>query len=190
LRWHRKEKKEEGPFKANRILDTKELKVDQVFTGDGEKPVAVFVHTIRMQRQKLEVKGTFGLAGGEIERKQGKERTILGFYHPANISENAVKERNKEIVAAAIKNDNEIPNDILLKEIGNTNLTLPASSSAFLELTPKGSAAVNGSITLSGSSEGLRQSLAWIAGGSRCRECGSPIPSGSEYCKLHEKSKQ
>jgi len=41
-------KKDEGPFKANRILDTSEVKVDQIFTKEDENLLLSFIASLRM----------------------------------------------------------------------------------------------------------------------------------------------
>ena len=52
-RFFKRKKKDEGPFKANRILNTQEIKVDQVFTKTDEKPVALFTTITEDEARKI-----------------------------------------------------------------------------------------------------------------------------------------
>lgn len=177
MRWLGKKNKEEGPFKANRILNTKELKIDQVFTRDGEKPVALFTHAKEREGQKIDAKGFVGPVGGQVGYATSKEGVTRGFYFADNISETELKESRKGILAAANKTGNAIPKDVVFEKIEKEN-SIPITKSTLLTATSSGSVGISGSFVVSGSARDLWKPL------KICSYCGKRVENeaGSEYC--------
>jgi hypothetical protein len=167
LRSLRKKHKEEGPFKANRILNTKELKIDQVFTREGEKPVALFTHANEREAQKIEAKGFAGPVGGQVAFASGKEGVTRGYYFSDNISEREIKEKRDEILTAANTMGSAIPKDVTFTRVGKGE-SVPMTSSTVLTATRSGSVGISGGFLVSGEPQDLMKS--WKT----CSHCGCP----------------
>lgn len=149
MRWSRKKTKAEGPFKANRILDTEELKIDQVFTKEGEKPVALFTHTREKEAQKIGAKGFVGPIGGQVDYASGKQGVTQGYYFANNISERGFREGHDEIVKAGKTTGSAIPNDVPFTKV-EKGKSIPITPSTFLTSAPTGSIAISGDFVVSG----------------------------------------
>lgn len=172
MRWHLRKKKDEGPFKANRILDTPELKVDQVFTRDGEKPVALFTHATEKATKEVDVSGYAGPVGGKAGYKATKEGEMRAFYLADNISQAEAEKNKRELVTAAKTAGSLVPYDIPMEK-AITGSAIQLTPRKVLEVGQKGSAQISGSFVVSGSRVDLP----------RCTHCGElALDSKAEYC--------
>jgi hypothetical protein len=140
-----------GPFEANRILDTHQSKIDQVFTREDEKPVALFIHTTEDEAKKIGAEGYIGPtnvgAKGEYEKSQ--KWVTKAIYFPENIP-GAISIHSGEIFSAVSDGPGTlIPRNITITEVKNET-TIPISGSAFLRTNYRGETQISGYLALSG----------------------------------------
>lgn len=155
--WGRKKKKK-GPFDANRILDTEQVKVDQVFTKDG-KPVALFASVTEDQSRKIGAEGYVG--GTDVGVKGGikgsyesdrKWRTYPLFWTnniPGAIPLDRAYPQIKEAVRAGP--GTLLPDSVPFHDVAHVN-SVPISDSAHIQVNEDGQTMISGDFTISGSS--------------------------------------
>lgn len=148
-----RKKKSEGPLKASRILDTPEVKVDQVFTKDEEKPVALFLTTTEDEAKRIGAKGYAGPTrlGAEGEYERGKTWVTRAIYWPNNIPGAQFDENiSGQIISAMKTAGTVVPSNIQFEKVENEK-TIPVSGSAYLKTNYSGYAQLNGSFTVNAS---------------------------------------
>lgn len=143
----RRKKKEHGPFRANRILDTSEVKIDQVYTKD-EKPVALFVTITEDEAKKIGAEGYLGPTnfGARGKYEQGKTWVTRAFYFMPNaqFSEALGKQiRNSVAVGGTV-----VPNNIQFQK-PEPEKKYPISESASLRVVDNMHVLMDGKIALS-----------------------------------------
>jgi len=149
LRWGKK--KDVGPFKANRILDTREVKVDQVFTKDEEKPVALFISNTEDEAKRIGAEGYAGPTefGAKGEYERGKTWVTRAIYWPNNIPGAQFNENiSEQIIRAVITGGTLVPSNIQFEKV-EVEKTIPISGSAILKTNYSGYAELSGSFTVS-----------------------------------------
>ena len=145
--WRNKKK---GPFRANRILDTDQLKVDQVFTEDG-KPVALFTSVKEDQSKKFSAEGY--IEGTVIAPKGGakglyesdtKWKTYPLFW-ASNIPDAVPLDRAYPEIREEVQNKlgTALPESIPFHNITHMN-TVSISDSAQLEVDENGRTKISG----------------------------------------------
>jgi len=145
-------RKKAGPFEANRILDTNQSKVDQVFTKGDEKPVALLITTTEDEARKIGAEAYTGPtdigAKGEYERNQ--KWVTRGFYWTENISGSQILLTIGQIIDAVKSGSGTIiPSNIRFEEMPKET-TIPISGSATL-MVSEGYAELKGTFIVSGS---------------------------------------
>jgi hypothetical protein len=145
-------RKKAGPFEANRILDTNQSKVDQVFTKGDEKPVALLITTTEDEARKIGAAAYTGPtdigAKGEYEKSQ--KWVTRGFYWPENISGSQIMVKTGQIIDAVKSGSGTIiPKNIRFEEMPK-GASIPISGSATL-MVSEGHAELKGIFIVSGS---------------------------------------
>lgn len=146
----KRKRKDEGPFKANRILDTPEVKVDQVFTTD-EKPVALFITNTEDEARKIGAEAYFGPtkfgAGGEYERD--KVWVTRAIYFPKNIPGAKFDEEiGREIRDSVTRAGTIVPENIRFEKV-ESEKAYPISGAAFLKTGYDGYTELSGRLPVS-----------------------------------------
>ena len=146
-------RKKAGPFEANRILDTPQSKVDQVFIKDDEKPVVLLIHTTEDEAKKIGVEAYAGPTNmgtkGEYEKSQ--KLVTRGLYWPENISGSQVMISAGNIAEAVRSGYGTIiPETIHFEEIPIETI-IPISGSATLVTYRAGYTELKGVFIISGS---------------------------------------
>jgi hypothetical protein len=140
-------RKKTGPFEANRILDTNESKIDQVFTKGDEKPVALFVHVTEDEAKKIGVEGYVGPTniGGKGDYERNQKWVTRAIYWPNNIPGAQFIANMSTQIIDAVKTGygTIIPGSVQFKEIQKETI-IPISGSSTL-VTDK-----NGQVELKG----------------------------------------
>ncbi len=179
----KRKKENEGPFKANRILDTPEVKVDQVFTEEG-KAVALFATIAEDEAKKIVAEGYIGPTqmgvGGKYERD--KKWATKSFYFYKNIPD-AYDDANmhRQIIESLKTEGIIVPNNMQFEKVENVS-TIPISDTASLEANYDGSAKLRGSINVSTPSAVSAQIM------KRCPYCNSEIEVTSNICPVCKSS--
>lgn len=169
--WKKRQETLEGPFKANRILDTEELKIDQVFTQDG-KPVALFTHATNSSTKQIDVSGYAGPIGGKVGYSTNKESETRAFYLAENVSEELIEPKKGEIIDVGSRaSGSQIPCDIKLEGV-SAGSSIPIIPGKIITGGQNGSIAVSGEI-ISGSPADF----------SYCTYCGKFADGDEKYCK-------
>jgi hypothetical protein len=146
----KKKKETEGPFKADRILDTPEVKIDQVYTNDG-KPVALFSTISEEEARKIGAEGYVGSTkiGGRGQYESGRRWVTYPIYFPDNILGSTLTENTSRQITDSLKIIGTfVPDGIILEKV-ETQTTFPISGTASLKAKSNGSTELNGSINIS-----------------------------------------
>jgi len=151
--WDRKKQKK-GPFDANRILDTDQVKIDQVFTHDG-KPIALFTSVSEDQSRKMGAEGyiegtTFSPKGGvkgtyESERKW---KTYPLFWKH-NIPEAVPLDRAYPEIRDAVKTGSGtlLPESVPFHDVAHVN-SVQISDNAQIKVEEGGQTTLSGDVAI------------------------------------------
>ncbi|TRZ53381.1 MAG: hypothetical protein D4S01_01440 [Dehalococcoidia bacterium] len=146
----RKKKNKHGPFRANRILDTSEVKIDQVYTKD-ENPVALFVTITEDEAKKIGAEGYFGPTkfGAEGKYERGKTWVTRAIYFPAGIPDTQFTEDlGKQMSGSVAVGGTVVPTSIQFEK-AELEKTYPISDSASLRVVDDMHVMIDGKIVLS-----------------------------------------
>lgn len=174
----RKKKKEIGPFRANRILNTSEVKVDQVYTKD-EDPVALFITITEDDAKKIGAEGYVGPTKVGAKGKYEREKTWVtrAIYFPLSIPDaQFTKELGKKIRNSVAVGGTVVPTDIQFEK-AEREKTYPISSSASLRVMDDMHAEIDGKLVLAPPSQPIYTRK-------NCPSCGSEISLVSGYCPV------
>lgn len=147
----KRKKKDEGPFKANRILDTSEVKVDQVFTRIEEKSVALFITNTEDEARRIGAEGYFGPTkfGGKGEYERGKIWITRAIYFPDNIPGAQFNEEiGREMRDSLIREGTVVPADIQFEKVESEKI-YPISGAAVLKTDYTGYTELSGRLPVS-----------------------------------------
>lgn len=173
----KRKKKGEGPFKANRILDTSEVKVDQVFTTHDGKPVAIFITNTEEEARRIGAEGYVGPtrfgAGGEYDRD--KRWVTRAIYFPKNLpGARFDKEISNEMRDSVTRAGTMVPEDIPFEKVEGEK-TYPISGAAVLQTGSNGyHATINGKVVLTPPGSFPIMKL--------CPSCGNEIHAAYMQC--------
>nr|QNO58089.1 hypothetical protein OJKMNAAM_00011 [Methanosarcinales archaeon ANME-1 ERB7] len=176
-------KENEGPFRANRILDTPEVKVDQVFTKE-EKPVALFATIAEDEAKKIGAEGYFGPTQMGVEGKYERDKKWVtkSLYFYKNIPDAYDDENLHRQIRESLRTEGTIvPSNMQFEKVENIS-TILLSGTASLEANYDGSAKLNGSLNVSTPSAVSAQIM------KRCPYCNSEIEVTSNICPVCKSS--
>ena len=145
----KKKEKDEGPFKADRFLDTPQLKLDQAYWRKDEKPVAIFQHTLEAEANKIGAKGYVGtVIGVDGEYEMRKRYVTRAIYFPQNLPNAQLDENTKEQILDSVRNLGAlVPENIQFEKIEDEK-TISISNSIKLKTNQTGYANLSGSFTV------------------------------------------
>lgn len=173
-------KKDEGPFKANRILDTSEAKIDQVYTRGEEKPVALLTHTTEEEAKKIGAESYVGPTkfGGEGKYETNKTWYTRAWYFPDNIPGAKFDSKTSDQIIKSVEVEGTfVPRNINFEKVEGEK-TFPISGSSVLTTNQSGFSAMSGSFVVSapfGSPRHLR--IMHL-----CPKCQAEIDVTSRFC--------
>lgn len=137
------------PFKAERILDTRESKVDSIYTEDG-KPFALLIHIAEENAKKLglDVEANVGpttIGGGAHGEYEGEAKYVTkAFYWPENVPPG----RQFSIIPRQVRNvmihgGTILPQALQYEKVEDEK-NIPLSNNATITLNKKGTATFSG----------------------------------------------
>jgi hypothetical protein len=144
-------KKEEGPFKAKRILDTLETKADSIFTSDG-KPFMLLIHLSEDNARKIGLGANIAptlFMGAHGEYETEAKYNTLGFYWPQNVPGGQFNQNiSGQVIDLMAKAGTILPKAVPFKQIEEEQ-TIPISREGTIKLDKDGYATFSGSFTIS-----------------------------------------
>jgi hypothetical protein len=148
----KRKKENKGPFEANRILDTPQAKIDQVFTRKEEKPIALYTHTVEDEAKKIGVEGYTGTQfGGKGEYGQNKGWFTTAILFKKNLEDAGVQcdENFRSQLNNTLRTMGTlVPDNVQFKFIED-EATIPTTSGSSIQVSNNGSVQFKGSIPLS-----------------------------------------
>jgi len=179
----KRKKKDEGPFKANRILDTPEVKVDQVYTRIDEKPVALFATITEDEAKKIGAEGFAGPTqlGAKGEYETDKKWVTRAVWFPTNIPQAQFNENIHMQIRNSLATEGTIvPSNIPFEKVEDEK-TIRISGAASLKTYSSGDIVLSGSIPVI-TPVTTRVSRLKIM--KFCPNCGSEIEVTSKTCPI------
>lgn len=171
-----KKKKESGPFRADRILDTSEVKIDQVYTKD-ENPVALLITITEDEARKIGAEGYVGPTKIGAKGKYERDKTWVtrAIYFPANIPDAQFTEDiGKQIRNSVAVGGTVVPTDVQFEK-AEREKTYPISGSASLRVADDMHAVIDGKLVLTPPSQPIYMRKS-------CPDCGAEISVFSKNC--------
>jgi hypothetical protein len=147
VEWWKFWKKKEGPFTANRLLNSKEVKIDQVFTSDDEKPIALLFSTTEEIVSKTGGEGYFGPTkmGVKGNLDEQKKWVTRGFVFPENMPQAISQAQYHSITSASEAMGTLYPRTLQYDEVNETTgFALTPSTNVTME--PSGITVISGDI--------------------------------------------
>ncbi len=145
----RKKKKEIGPFRANRILNTHEVKIDQVYTKD-EKPVAILITLTEDEAKKIGAEGYVGPTNIKVKGKYERDNNWVtrAIYFPANIPDAQFTEDiGKQIRNSVAVGGTVVPINVQFEK-AEREKKYPISGSASLRMVDNMHTVISGEVVL------------------------------------------
>lgn len=153
--------KKRGPFQANRILDTDEVKIDQVFTEDN-KPVVLFASITEEQSKKIGAEGyikagkpsgPLGSVGGKGSYEREKTWSTYPIFWPDNLSNALPLDQAYPQIKRAVEAGpgTLLPETVSIREpqynVPHVN-SIPISDNAQLKIQRDGITSISGDMTI------------------------------------------
>ena len=172
-------KEDEGPFRANRILNTNEVKIDQVYTKEQEKPVALFIHTTEDEVRKIGAGGYAGPTkiGGEGKYARDIKWFTRAIYFPHNIPGAKLDATSSnQILASVVTGGTIVPGNVTFEKVSGEK-SIPMTGSSILRTNEKGFAEISGSFVASGPAGSRSFKILQF-----CPHCQADVEVGSSFC--------
>ena len=145
----KRKKKEIGPFRANRILNTSEVKIDQVYTED-ENPVAILITLTEDEAKKIGAEGYAGptKVGVKGKYERNNKWVTRAIYFPESIPDAQFTEDiGKQIRNSVAVGGTVVPMNVPFEK-AELEKTYPISGSASLSVTDNMYTVISGEVVL------------------------------------------